>query len=88
MIVFCENPSCYQLPSSCLPLNTKKDFDTQNKCYYQILDKSIVEEWRHYLYMTSIAFMLTNEYHKGTIDYQWILRVDQDAVFDVAVVVR
>ncbi|CAF1431005.1 unnamed protein product [Rotaria sordida] len=30
--------------------------------------------------MTSIAFILTKEYRRATIDYHWILRVDQDAV--------
>ncbi|CAF3837843.1 unnamed protein product, partial [Rotaria sordida] len=40
----------------------------------------IVEEWNDCLYMTSIAFILTKEYRRATIDYHWILRVDQDAV--------
>jgi hypothetical protein len=80
LIIFCEQPSCSQLPASCLPLSYKKDFDTISKCFYEELIPSIVTEWQTYLYMTSIAFMLTKEYQKATANYHWILRVDQDAV--------
>ncbi|CAF3391802.1 unnamed protein product [Rotaria sp. Silwood1] len=80
LIVFCEQPSCHQLPLSCLPLSYKKKLDLIATCFYEVLDPKIVEEWNDYLYMTSIAFILTKEYRKAIVDYHWILRVDQDAV--------
>ncbi|CAF4682141.1 unnamed protein product [Rotaria sp. Silwood1] len=80
LIVFCEQPSCHQLPSACLPLSYKTNLDIIATCFYEILNPKIVEEWSDYLYMTSIAFILTEEYRRATIDYHWILRVNQDAV--------
>ncbi len=80
LIVFCEQPSCPQLPSSCLPLSFNKKFDRISRCFYEELDPQIVKEWQNYLYMTSIAFMLTKEFREATANYRWILRVDQDAI--------
>jgi hypothetical protein len=80
LIVFCEQPSCSQLPSSCLPLSYNKEFTSIGRCFHEELSTVIVKEWQQYLYMTSIAFMLTKEYREATVNYQWILRVDQDAV--------
>ncbi|CAF3630975.1 unnamed protein product [Rotaria socialis] len=80
LIVFCEQPSCHQLPSACIPLSYKKKVDMIATCFHEILDEKIVQKWNDYLYMTSIEFMLTKEYRKATADYDWILRVDQDAI--------
>ena len=80
LIVFCEQPSCSQLPSSCLPLSYKRNNRKISSCFYEQLDPEIVTEWTDYLYMTSIAFMLTKPYQEATVDYRWILRVDQDAL--------
>jgi hypothetical protein len=80
LIVFCEQPSCFQLPPACLPLSYNKNLDKVSRCFYEELAPTIVKEWEQYLYMTSIAFMLTKEYEVATSKYQWILRVDQDAV--------
>jgi len=84
LIVFCEQPSCSRLPSSCLPLSTQTHLDRTSKCFYEELKVEIVDEWRNYLYMTSIAFMLTEEYRRSIKFYQWILRVDQDALLSPA----
>jgi hypothetical protein len=80
IIVFCEQPSCSQLPSFCLPLSYNKDLTDINRCFYEELSRDIVNEWKQYLYMTSIAFMLTKEYRDIIFKYQWVLRVDQDAI--------
>ncbi|UJR32604.1 hypothetical protein I4U23_020064 [Adineta vaga] len=80
LIVFCEFPSCYQLPVSCIPLPDGHQLNLVPDCYYQRLDHHIVWDWKDYLYMTSIAFMLTSQYRKATNHYRWILRVDQDAL--------
>jgi hypothetical protein len=80
LIVFCEQPSCSQLPSSCLHLSYKKTADVIAHCYYEELFPYILKQWQNYLYMTSVAFMLTKEYQQATTHYQWIFRVDQDAV--------
>ncbi|CAF1590644.1 unnamed protein product [Rotaria magnacalcarata] len=80
LIVFCEQPSCHQLPSACIPLSYKKTVDMIATCFHEILDEEIVQKWNDYLYMTSIEFMLTKEYREATVDYDWILRVDQDAI--------
>ncbi|CAF1453311.1 unnamed protein product [Adineta steineri] len=80
LIVFCEQPSCSQLPSSCLPLSYNKKFQKIPTCFYEELSIKIVEEWNDYLYMTSIAFLLTKEYKQTILKYHWILRVDQDAI--------
>ena len=87
LIVFCENPSYYQLPSSCVSLSHYKNLDFINKCLYHKLDDNIVQEWQDYLYMTSIAFMLTEEYRKIIFNYQWVLRVDQDALLSPALLI-
>ena len=84
LIVFCEQPSCFQLPLSCLPLSTQTHSNVINKCYYEELKLELIYEWRDYLYMTSIAFMLTDEYRQAVRSYQWILRVDQDAILSPA----
>ncbi|CAF1269761.1 unnamed protein product [Adineta steineri] len=84
LIVFCEQPSCSQLPSSCLPLYYNKQYQLFATCYYEELSVKIVKEWSDYLYMTSIAFLLTKEYKETILKYHWILRVDQDAVLSPA----
>ncbi len=84
LIVFCEQPSCSQLPSACLPLSYNTKLESISKCFYEELDPKIVNEWEDYLYMTSIAFMLTKQYRQTIFKYQWILRVDQDAVLSPA----
>ena len=80
ILVFCEQPSCYQIPSSCLPLKYATVSRSIALCYYEVLDPKIVEKWNSYLYMTSIEFMLTREYQRVIHKYDWVLRVDQDAV--------
>lgn len=84
LIVFCEMPSCYQLPMSCVPLSYNQNLNLIPECFYQTLDEDIVWDWKDYLYMTSIAFMLTPEYQRTIIKYHWILRVDQDAILSPA----
>ncbi|CAF1212120.1 unnamed protein product [Adineta steineri] len=84
LIVFCEQPSCSQLPSSCLPLSYNKQSQLIPTCYYEELSVKIVQEWSDYLYMTSIAFLLTKEYKETILKYHWILRVDQDAILSPA----
>lgn len=80
LIIFCEQPSCAQIPSSCLPLSYNTKFESLARCFYFDLDPAIVIEWQKYLYMTSIAFMLTKEFRETAAKYDWLLRVDQDAV--------
>jgi len=80
LIVFCEFPSCYQLPAACIPLPYDHKLNMIPDCFYHKLDDQIVWDWKDYLYMTSIAFMLTPHYRQAAINYQWILRVDQDAL--------
>jgi hypothetical protein len=78
------SPSCSQLPSACLPLSYNTKIESISKCFYEELDPKIVNEWQDYLYMASIAFMLTKQYRQTIFKYQWILRVDQDAVLSPA----
>ncbi|UJR20043.1 hypothetical protein I4U23_023177 [Adineta vaga] len=82
LIVFCEQPSCSQLPAPCLPLsfNHPNRSRITPRCFYEELSVQIVQQWQDYLYMTSIAFLLTPEYRRVIFQYQWILRVDQDAI--------
>ena len=80
LIVFCEQPSCHLLPSACLHLSYKIQPNVVAQCYYEELFPYIIEQWRTYLAMTSIAFMLTKEYQRAIVNYQWILRIDQDAI--------
>ncbi|CAF1107437.1 unnamed protein product [Adineta ricciae] len=80
LIVFCEFPSCYQLPASCIPHSHPYHLSQIYSCYYHKLDHHIVSDWKDYLYMTSIAFMLTPNYREAVTKYQWVLRVDQDAL--------
>lgn len=80
LIVFCEQPSCSQLPSACLPLTYNKHSLLISACFHEVLPHAIINEWQDYLYMTSIAFLLTPEYRRTSTKYDWILRVDQDAV--------
>jgi hypothetical protein len=84
LIIFCEQPSCYQLPSACIPLSFNRKVDRIAKCFFEELSPEIVNEWQSYLYMTSIAFMLTEEYKRAILKYRWILRVDQDALLSPA----
>lgn len=84
LLVFCEFPSCYQLPLTCIQLPTDYKLNTIPNCFYQRLDDHIVWDWKDYLYMTSIAFMLTSQYQRATRHYKWILRVDQDALLSPA----
>jgi hypothetical protein len=81
------SPSCSQLPSACLPLSYNTKIESISKCFYEELDPKIVNEWQDYLYMASIAFMLTKQYRQTIFKYQWILRVDQDAVLTPALIV-
>ena len=80
LIVFCEQPSCHLLPSACLHLSYKIQPNVIAQCYYEKLSPYIIEQWRTYLVMTSVAFMLTKEYQRAIVNYQWILRIDQDAI--------
>ncbi|CAF0809917.1 unnamed protein product [Adineta steineri] len=80
LIVFCELPSCYQLPVNCIPLSYNYKLNLIPDCFYQKLEDQIVSDWKDYLYMTSIAFMVTLQYQQATMNYKWILRVDQDAI--------
>ncbi|CAF1408464.1 unnamed protein product [Adineta ricciae] len=84
LIVFCEQPSCSQLPSFCLPLSFNNKLQPNPSCFYEELSVKIVEEWNDYLYMTSIAFLLTPQYRSTILKYDWILRVDQDAIISPA----
>ncbi|CAF5190567.1 unnamed protein product, partial [Rotaria magnacalcarata] len=84
LLVFCEMPSCYQLPLTCIPISYDHKLNSIPRCFYEKLEPRIVWNWKDYLYMTSIAFMLTPQYQRATQNYQWILRVDQDAVLSPA----
>lgn len=82
LLVFCEDGSCLELPSECRPMRSADGrlfaHDQVSNCWFTEQDAAANEDWKHYVFMSSIAFLMQPEMLEIASRYDKLMRTDED----------